>query len=192
MQETLNKNWEIIEEQFEVFQHIFHVLRDCNQVLFSNQQFNFNFDTIASFLSVLYADIKSYRSALYAYKINILNSILILLDQRLLMSLVPRESVVDILNSVYVSQKMESNRLTLAIPMQDRLSYYDSKLIREVSTVDQGVLLTLAIPLASSQAAFNVYESHLIPMQQKVQEEALQWLQEANTVYRKTRWRQKS
>ena len=150
MQETQNKNWEIMEEQFEVFQHNFYVLRDCNQVFFSNQQLNFNFDNIASLLSVLYADIKSYRSALYAYNINILNSIPILLNQRLPMSLVPHESLLAILDSVYDAQKMASNRLTLAIPMQDLLSYYDSKLIREVSTVDQGLLLTLAIPLASS------------------------------------------
>ena len=48
LQETQNKNCEIIEEQFEVFQHNVHVLRDSNQVLFSNQQLHFNFDTIAS------------------------------------------------------------------------------------------------------------------------------------------------
>ena len=66
LQETQNKNCEIIEEQFEVFQNTFHVLRDCNQVLFSNQQFDFNFEIIASLLSVIYADFNSYRSALYA------------------------------------------------------------------------------------------------------------------------------
>ena len=94
------------------------------------------------------------------------------------MSLVPRESLLAILNSVYDGKNMASNRLTLAIPIQDLLSYYDSKLIREVLTADQGLLLTLAIPLASSQTAFKVYESNLIPMPQKGQEEALQWLTE--------------
>ena len=60
MQETQNKNRKVIEEQFEVFQHKFHVLRDCNQMLFSTQQLSFNFDTIASLLSVLFADTESW------------------------------------------------------------------------------------------------------------------------------------
>ena len=64
MTETQNKNWAIIEEQFNVFEGNFHILRDCAQMLFSNQQLNFNFDTAASLLSMLYADVKSYRTAL--------------------------------------------------------------------------------------------------------------------------------
>ena len=46
MLEVQNRNWRFIEEQFEVFQHNIHVLRDCDQLLFSRQQNNFNYDTI--------------------------------------------------------------------------------------------------------------------------------------------------
>ena len=59
MQENQNKNWKIVQQQFEIFQNNFHVLRDCTQMLFSHQQLNFNFDTAASLLNVLYADVKS-------------------------------------------------------------------------------------------------------------------------------------
>ena len=166
MNENQAKNWKIVQEQFVVFEKNFHILRDCTQMLFSNQQLNFNFDTVFSLLSTLYADTKSYRAALYAYKVNLLSSIPILLSNRLPMSLVPRESLRAILDSVYNSQKDASDRLTLAIPMQDLLSYYDAKLLREVSTIKQGLLLTLSIPLSSSQTAFNVYRAHLIPMPQ--------------------------
>ena len=178
MQNTQNKNWQIIEDQFEIFEQNIHVLRDCTQLLFTHQQINFNFDTIAALLLVLYSDIKSYRIALYTYRINILNSIPVLLDQRLPMSLVPRESLIKILDSVYDSQKVASNRLSLAIPIQNLLSYYDAKLIREVSSVHQGLLLTLAVPLSSSQTAFNVYRAHLVPMPQEDPKEALQWVVE--------------
>ena len=147
-------------------------------MLFSNQQLNFNFDTVSSLLSTLYADTKSYGAALYAYKVNLLSSIPILLSNRLPMSLVPRESLRAILDSVYNSQKDASDRLTLAIPMQDLLSYYDAKLLREVSTIKQGLLLTLSIPLSSSQTAFNVYRAHLIPMPQLDTSDALQWVTE--------------
>ena len=59
--------------------------------------------------------------------------------------------------------------------MKDLLSYYDAKLLSEISTVQQGILLTLAIPLASSQTEFTVYEAHLIPMPQREPSEAIQW-----------------
>ena len=176
--ENQNKNWEIVQKQFDVFEQNIHILRDCNELLFSNQQLNFNFDTVSSLLSILYADTKSYRSALYAYKVNLLSSIPILLSKRLPMSLVPRESLLSILESVYDSQKDAVDRLTLAIPMTDLLSYYDAQLLREISTVKEGLLLTLAIPLASSQTAFDVYRAQLIPMPQQQTSDALQWVTE--------------
>ena len=176
MQENQNKNWKIVQQQFEIFQNNFHVLRDCTQMLFSHQQLNFNFNTAASLLNVLYADVKSYRSALYAYSINLLNSIPILLDKRLPMSLVPRESLNAVLDSVHDAQKYSTDKLSLAIPMQDLMSYYDAKLLTEISTVKQGLLLTLAIPLSSRTTTFTVYSTHLVPMPQHDPSEALEWV----------------
>ena len=111
MQNNQNKNWKVVQDQFDIFEKNFHLLRDCTQMLFSNQQLSFNFDTVASLLSILYADIKSYRSALYAYSINLSNSIPILLDKRLAMSLVPRESLLAVLDSAHDSQKHSTDRL---------------------------------------------------------------------------------
>ena len=176
MQENQNKNWKVVQDQFDIFEKSFHLLRDCTQMLFSNQQLNFNFDNVASLLSILYADIKSYRSALYAYSINLLTSVPILLDKRLPMSLVPSESLLAVLDSVHDSQKHSTDRLSLAIPMRDLMSYYDAKLVYEIATVEQGLLLTLAIPLASRQTSFHVYSAHIIPMPQQDPKEALQWI----------------
>ena len=50
----------------EVFEHSFHTLQGCTLMLFSNQEFNFNFDTVASLLTLLFAEGKIYRSALCA------------------------------------------------------------------------------------------------------------------------------
>ena len=180
MQENQNKNWKIVQQQFEIFQNNFHVLRDCTQMLFSNQQLNFNFDTAASLLNILYADVKSYRSALYAYSINLLNPIPILLDKRLPMSLVPRESLIAVLDSVHDAQKYSTDKLSLAIPMKDLMSYYDARLLIEISTVKQGLLLTLAIPLASRTTTFTVYSAHLVPMPQPDPSEALEWVIEGS------------
>ena len=151
--ENQNRSWKILEEQFATIQGNFHILRDCTQTLFLNQQINFNFDTAASLLNVVYADITSYKTALYAFKTNVLNSIPTLRDKRLPMSLVPRESLLVVIDAVYKSQKEENHRLTLAIPPSDIHSYYDAKLLREVTTIEEGLLINLAIPYASSQTA---------------------------------------
>ena len=170
-----NTNRKRVEVHFEVFEQNFHVLRDCNQMLFSNQILNFNFDTVASVLAVLYTDIKYYRSALYAYKVNVQNSIPISLSERLPMSLVPRESLTAILDSVYDSQKNAADSLTLAIPMEDLLPYYDAQFLTEVSSIEQGLLLTLSIPLASTQTAYDVYKAQIVPMPQPEPSDPIQW-----------------
>ena len=94
---TQNKNWALIEQQFAVFEINFHVLRDNDQMLFSNQQLNFNFDTLSSLLSLIHASVKSLRAALFAFRINVLNSLPVLLRGQLPMSLVPLDLLLMIL-----------------------------------------------------------------------------------------------
>ena len=64
--------------------------------------------------------------------------------------------------------------LPLAMPTKDLMSYYDANLVYKIATVEQGLLLTLAIPLASRQTSFQVYSTHVIPMPQQDSKEALQ------------------
>ena len=68
------------------------------------------------------------------------------------MSLVPTESLLAILRSVAMQQTTAEDRLSLAIPMSDLLSYFDSKLLADAITVTDGLLMTLN------------YEAKLIPM----------------------------
>ena len=162
--DTQNKNWALIQQQFDVFGYYFHVLRGCNQLLFSNQQLNFDFDTLSSLFAMIHARIKSYRAALFAFRMNILNSIPVILRGHLPMSLVPTESLLAILRSFAMKQTTAEDRLSLAIPMSDLLSYFDSKLLADAITVKEGLLMTLNIPLASKQTVFTVYEAKLIPI----------------------------
>ena len=65
MLEVQNRIWKIIEELFKVSQDNIHVLRDCDQILFSRQQINFNYDTFSSLLAITFANTKSYRGPIY-------------------------------------------------------------------------------------------------------------------------------
>ena len=113
---------------------------------------------------MIHASVKSYRAALFAFRMNILNSIPVILRGHLPMSLVPTESLLAILRSVAIQQTTAEDRLSLAIPMSDLLLYFDSKLLADAITVTDGLLMTLNIPLASKQTVFTVYEAKLIPM----------------------------
>ena len=176
MQENQNRNWKLVEEQFAIVDHNLNAIATCMEIQSTQQQLNLNFDTALSLLLTLYADFKSYRAALYSFRINVINAIPTLLDKRLPISFLPRKLLIKILDAVHDSQKNAPDRLTLAIPMTDILSYYDAKLVQEISTVEDGLLLTLAIPLASSQTVFEVYRANVIPMPQKDSVDALQWV----------------
>ena len=175
MQENQNRNWKLVEEQFAIVDHNLNALATCMENQLSQQQLNFNFDT-ASLLLTLYADIKSYRAALYSFRINVINAIPTLLDKRLPISLVPQRSSIKIHDAVHDSQKNAPDCLTLAIPMTDVLSYYDAKLVQEILTVEDGLLLTLAIPLASSQTVFEIFRAIVIPMLQMDSVDALRYV----------------
>ena len=57
MVEVQNRNWKFIAERFEVFQHNIHVLKYCDQFLFTMHQINLKYDTISSFLALTFANI---------------------------------------------------------------------------------------------------------------------------------------
>ena len=179
MAEVQNRNWQLIEEHFKIFQDNIHVLRDCDQVLFSRQQINFNYDTISSLLAITFANIKSYRGTIYMYRINMMNSIQPILNHYLPMSLVPRQSLLTILKNVAAEQNRSKDRRSLAIPMDEIISYYESRLLRDVITVDQGLVMRTAIPLASKQTAFTVFRSIAVPMPQLEPDLAIKWNLEA-------------
>ena len=123
MAATQDKNWVIIQEQLAIYEHNFHILRDCNQLLFVNQQLNFSFDTVSSLLSMIHASVISYCSALFAFRMNILNAIPVLLTGNLPMSLILMESLLAIMDSVSLRQSKAEDGLTPAIPASDLLSY---------------------------------------------------------------------
>ena len=106
-----------------------------------------------------------------------MNAIPTLLDKRLPISLVPQKFLIKILDSVPDSQKNDPDSLTLAKTIPNTLSYYDAKLVQETSTLDyKKLLMTLAIPIASSQPFFEVYRANKTPMPKKESIDALKWV----------------
>ena len=126
----------------------------------------FNYDTISSLLAITFATIKSYRGAFYTYRINMMNSIQPILNHYLPMSLVPRQSFLTTLRNVAAEQSRSKDRRSSAIPMDEIISFYESRPLRAAFAVNQGIVMRIAFPLASEQTAFAVFRSIAVPMPQ--------------------------
>ena len=162
--QTQNENWEMAEKQFAVLRQNTHHMRNCVQFLYVREQTNHHALMLSNLFQVIFTNIKSYRAALYAFRVNLLNSLTPLKNSFLPMSLIPREQLYKVLQIVQLMESGKQDRLTLAIPSQDMLSYYETKLITNVRATDAGLLLTLAIPMASSTTAMNVIKAIPMPM----------------------------
>ena len=86
-------------------------------------------------LNKIYSDVKSYRAALTWYRMNLLNSIPTLLQKRLQTSLVPRDSLMKILDYIAREQMNARGQLTIAIPRDDLLSYYNAELLTNALSI---------------------------------------------------------
>ena len=150
----------------------------CMDMQATQQQRKFNFNTAVLNFLTIFADIKSYRAALYSFRINVINADPTLLDKRLPFSLIPRKPLIKMLDSVHGNQRNAPDLLTLAKPITDILLYYDEKLVQEISIVEDRLLLTLAMAIASSQTVFEFYCSNIIPLPQMDFVDAIQWVSE--------------
>ena len=95
------------------------------------------------------------------------------------MSLVPRESLLIVLEEMIVEQGQADHRLILAIPPNEFPAYYETKLFTDIITLMEGLLVTLSIPLASKQTVLTVYRANPIPMPQSEPTVAMKWKTEA-------------
>ena len=99
---------------------------------------NFCYDTVTSLLTMTHTNIKAYRSALYAYQLNIMNAIPTILGQFTPTSLVPRQSLLKMLEEVIIEQVQADDRLTLAITPKKNLAYFEAKFLTDVKTLKEG------------------------------------------------------
>ena len=94
---------------------------------------------------------------------NILNSIPVLLKDTYRCHLFQWNRVV-IMDINNLLQSKADDRLALAIPASDQLTYYDSRMLADAITVPEGILMNLNTPLASQQTVFTLFETKLIAM----------------------------
>ena len=164
MSNTVNLNFEIIETKFEALINRTRLVEECEKFLYVRDQL-LHFETnLVSMLLTLYNNIKAYRSAAYAYRITILNSITTMTSKRIPMALLPKEDFESILLDISDELVNSGQKLTLAIPPKQILTYYETQLLQRVETTDIGLVFQVSIPLASVETEMTVFKATPIPM----------------------------
>ena len=115
-----------------------------------------------------------------AYHVNLLKNIPALLNQYVPMSLLSKDSLEIVLDKVAVAQTRELDRLTLAIPFQELLSYYETRLFQGVMTLPKGLMMTVSKPLASRRTVMTTYQALPLLVPQIDEVDALQWTYKRN------------
>ena len=76
-------------------------------------------------------------------------------------------------------QSHARDRLSLAILMDEILSYYEAQLLTDVVKIKEGWLMKIAIPLASQQTSITVFHAIPVPKPQYEMHKAIMWKTEA-------------
>ena len=157
-------NQQKIADEIAILRKNVHEFRTCTQFLYTRTSLNHNLISIQGILNVIHATLKVFRTALYVFESNILQNLSHMANGFLPMSILPKESLVEILEYIGTQQLRAADRLTLAIPLTKVLSYYETPLLRSVYANDVGLVFTLSVPMSSSSTVLNVFQPTVIPM----------------------------
>ena len=134
-------------------------LMACNRYFYARDEVLQVQTNLAASLLAIHNEIKAYSVAVYAYKLNLLNSGMSMVNKVIPMSLLPRSMLFEILQKVASTQVIQTDRLTFAIPTNQILTYYETKILTNVAVVNSGMIFTQAVPFASGSTALNLYRA---------------------------------
>ena len=148
----------------DIIQNNSRALMACSQLFYPRDQMLQVQASLLGSFSALLNELKMYRVVIYSYKLTILNSVMIMVNKLIPMALLPRSDFEEILRDVNHWQSETNERLSLAIPITQILTYYETKILINVDIVDNGMYFTLAIPFFTAATVLNLYKAVPIPM----------------------------
>ena len=157
----------------------FKTMTICTEYLFMRSQINQLRNILSSRLQLMHTAIQNYRVALWGYRTTLLDAIPGLAHGLLPMSLISRDTLIAILERLHSQQAHTEDHLTLALPLDHLLRYYETPLVQRVQSHEEGLLITLAIPLTTRATILEVYEAIPLPMPNPDNETATVWQPES-------------
>ena len=115
------------------------------------------------FLPVFNVEIFSQLS-LYTFRTNLLTAFAPIVNGFLPLSVIPKSTLHCILQEVVLNENEQGSRLNITIPMTSFMTYYETKLLRQVVSSDFGLIFTMAILFSSQATVLKVYHAVQVPM----------------------------
>ena len=163
--ENQDRNWSELNTTMKVIQQNVNALKNCDQTLYNRGQINHARIVMLTALQQVYTNIKTYRTALFSYRINLLNSLSSMSSRLIPMSLVPKHDLHGILLALVEARAFNNDGLTLALNADDEISaYYETQLLQEVYADEVGLIIKVSIPMATKASKLNIYRAIPIPM----------------------------
>ena len=170
-----SQNWNVIQEHLNTIDASTVKFGDCQQSLFMRTKILHQAMGISNVLGSMLTTIKSFRTAIYAYRMNTLAAFAVAVDHFIPLSLVPKQHLSTVLAAVAQHKRATDSKLQLAIPISEILSYYETKILTAVRTNELGLLLVIAVPMTRRPVAMTVYHGHHIPMPMNDSTNAITW-----------------
>ena len=170
-----NKNWSTMKHQLAIIQNNTFVYAHCEQSTYMRAQLQQQSMHISSILHTLLDNIRAYQSALHVFRNTILQSITAIVNNHIPISLLPPQDLTDVLHKFVNTHDYQQQRLTLALPLTDILTYYETKLLTAVHTNELGLFFVIAVPLVTQNMVMNVFSATAVPLTYPDMDHALIW-----------------
>ena len=140
---------------------------NCHQFLYIRKETNYHASLLNSVLSVIYTKLRAYRTSLRCFRmtsVRMLSSSSMMAEGFLPLALIPRQVLQDVLHQVLLQATPAHHQSSFSISIENRMSYYETKLVSQVVSTDFGLLFTLQIPFSSESTVLDVFHAIPIPM----------------------------
>ncbi len=177
--DLIDRHWNTTLAAAQVLTAEVNRLADCTGYLYYRTEINHMREGSLALLSAFVAQVKSFRSALYAFKQDLLNALVPLSRGELPLSILPVKQLQALLTKVVTDAAHNSN-FALAVPIDSAQEYYSLKIVRRLAISDIGLIITLALPLTSTARTLDIYSATPLPMaiQANASGDATAWLPE--------------
>ena len=135
----------------------------CNQQLIHSMSFLQQIRDYIDHLGTLYAHVKSYRAAFYAYQIALYSTISSLAAGYVSPQFLLPSQLASIVSELAHDEILRGTKLSPAIHVGQEAIYYELQMVLEVSLLPKGISVVLGVPM-NSKRPFNVYRA--IPLYQ--------------------------
>jgi hypothetical protein len=171
---TQEEQWNKTQEVTSILAGELDIQKECINFLVRRTLINHLHAAVMSLMVAQMTQVAQYRAVLYDFQNNLMDSIGPLGKGELPLSLVPVQQLQTILGEL-LRVKADTSSMSLSIPLQDTHLYYNLDLVRQVSVIPEGVVISLAIPFASGPSKLAVYLAIALPMLVEDDEAATIW-----------------